>query len=227
MTIYQFPKDLSLDLQPYMIFKAFEWKTRGKQTQNIETIEDTRNSDTIILPISTNGIIDSINNSWENAIGLTASSFKDVIIRNIGAKGLDLLGDLGKYFSARRGFLVNDHSSLAFTGTEFRQFEFNFTLIPKNSVESNVILEIVKSFKRNSLPEYREWKIIYPNYWNIIIMFPGSKEIIKFKKCILSSFNNSYFGDGIPSILKDGTPLKTDISLSFNELEKIDRKDYT
>jgi len=222
--MYKFPKDMNDNIQPYMVFNAFSWTMRGKKTQDVSTNKQTQ--DSIVLPMSTNGIIDSINNNWESGVGLGAEGFTDALKTNILGKTVDAFGDLAKFYGAKRGELVNDYASFAFTGTEFRTFEFNFTLIPKNKSEANTILEIVKAFKRNSLPHYEKYKISYPNYWDILIKLPNSTEIIKIKSCVLNTFTSTTFADGVPSIYTDGNPQKVDITLSFTEIEKIDRNDY-
>jgi hypothetical protein len=224
MSIFQFPKDMRTNIQPYMVFNAFKWSARGKKDQDIQTTQQIQ--DSIVLPISTNGIIDSISNTWESGVGLGALSFKDAIGRSLISKVTDAFGDLGKYIGSRRGELVNDYASLAFGGTDFRSFEFSFTLMAKNANESIIINDIIKAFKRNSLPAYTQWKIKYPNFWNISIKFPGDKDIIKIKKCVLNNFTSNIFTDGVPSIHPDGTPQKIEISLSFTEFEKIDRNEY-
>ena len=224
MAHYQFPKDMKLDSQPYMIFRAFKWSMRGRKTQDIHSVQ--KGEDTIVLPISTNGVVDSISNNWEEGVGIADVGLKDVFFRNLVSKVADSIGDLGKYISARRGFLVNDYAGLAFSGTSFRTFEFSFTLIPKNSDEATTILNLVKAFKRNSLPEYQEWKILYPNYWNIFIRFPGDREVVKLKNCVMTTFTSNIFDDGVPTIFSDGTPQKTTLSLGFTELQKLDRRDY-
>lgn len=224
MTQYQFPKDLILDIQPYMIFNSYSWSMRGKKTQDIQSIK--KPEDTIILPISTNGVIDSTSNNWEQGVGLGASGIKDVFVKNILSGISSSLGDLGKYITSKRGFLVNDYASLAYSGTDFRQFEFSFTLIPKNSSEANSINNLVKSFKRNSLPSYTKMKIIYPNYWTIMIKIPNHDDLIKLKNCVLTNMSVQYFNDGVPSIYMDGNPQKTEISVSFTELDRQDKKDY-
>ena len=92
MSNYQFPKDLKLDIQPYMIFSAFQWSMRGKKTQDIKSIQKAR--DSIILPISTNGIVDSINNNWEEGVGIADVNLKDVFLRKLASSVSEGLGDL-------------------------------------------------------------------------------------------------------------------------------------
>jgi len=224
MALLQFPKDLNLDIQPYMIFNSFKWTMRGKKTQDIRSIQ--QSEDSIILPISSNGVIDSINNNWESGVGLAAGNIKDVFLQSLISKVSDAFGDLGKYISARRGFIVNDYASLAFNGTDFRNFEFSFTLIPKNQQESNTVIDIVKTFKRNSLPEYRGWKILYPNYWNVLIKFPSDQDVVKIKNCVINNFSVNTFTDGNPTINTDGNPQKTEITVNVTELQKLDRVEF-
>lgn len=226
MANYIFPKDLNVDIQPYMIFNSFTWKTKGLSKRSSQISTTQKIVDSIVLPMPTNGIVDSISHNWEHGVGLDAAGFKELVQRNLGAKALDLVGDLGKYYTSQKGFLINDLASLAFTGTNFRSFEFNFTLMPKNSEESNTIDEIVKAFKRNSLPEYQEWKILYPNFWNVIIKFPQDRDVVKIKKCVATSTNTNIFADGTPTIFTNGAPHKTEVGISLMELQKLDRTDF-
>lgn len=225
MSNYQFPKDLSLDIQPYILLTALSWKMRGKKTQEITNIRNIE--DSIVLPLSDNGITNNISNNWEEGVGLGAGSFKEAFIKNLVGKISESLGDLGKYVASRRGFAINDYASLAFSGTDFRTFDFEFSFIPKNLDESVTLENIIKVIKKNSLASYQGWKINYPNFWNIDIVFPGDKDIITINNCVLTNFSDQYFKDDSKAINKNGYYLKADISMSFKELDKIDRRDYT
>jgi hypothetical protein len=226
MANFLFPKDLDVDIQPYMIFNAFSWKAKGISKRSAQVSTTQRVEDSITLPLPTNGIVDSISHNWEEGAGLGGSGIKDVLVHKLGAKGQDLIGDLGKYYTVRGGYLINDLASLAFTGTHFRNFEFSFTMIPKNVDESNMIDNIVKAFKRNSLPSYQQWKILYPNFWNIIIKFPEDRDIIRIKNCVITATNLSLFADDNSSIFTNGSPHKTELSISLTELQKLDRSDF-
>ena len=224
MTEYRFPKDLNLEIQPYFIFSSFEWSSLRKSTQEPKTIKTP--VDTIILPLPTNGIVDNISHNWDEGIGLSASSYTDVFVKNIINKGVDLFGDLGKYIQAEKGAMINDYASLAFGGTNFRIFDFTFNLAPKNEQESIVLKNVIKSFKRNSLPLYDDWKIHYPNFWNIKIVFPNNEDLVKIKNCVLTSVIVNHFPDASLTVYKNGTPIKPEISLNFKELQKVDRREY-
>jgi hypothetical protein len=224
MATYQFPKALNLAIQPYMIFRSFTWSMTGKKNQDITSVQSF--VDSIILPIPVNGVVDSMTHNWNEGVGLNATNFREVLQRSVLAKTSDAFGDLGKYIGAQKGVVFNDYSSLAFSGTDFRQFSFDFTMIPRNQEESNTINEIVKSFKRNSLPEYNEWKISYPNFWNVLVKFPDDSDLVKIKNCVVNSLTCNYFADGVPTVFQTGSPQKIDLSIGITELLKLDRRDY-
>ena len=224
MTEYKFPKDINLDIQPYFVFSSFTWSALRKANVDPRSVKTP--VDTIILPMTTNGIIDNITHNWEEGAGLNASTFTDVFIKNTINKVVDSFGDLGKYISAEQGAIVNDYAGLAYSGTGFRLFDFTFNLAPKNAAESQMLQNLIKAFKRNSLPEYAGWKILYPNFWHVQIVFPHKKDIVKIKNCVLTSIISSYFPDNNMTILKDGNPVKQEMTLNFKELQKIDRRDY-
>jgi len=224
MADFKFPKDLNLEIQPYFMFSAFEWSSSRKSTQELRSIKTP--IDTIILPLPTNGIVDNITHNWDEASGLTASGYLDVIQKNLINKAIDLTGDLGKYVQAEKGVMINDYASLAFGGTNFRSFDFTFNLTPKNASESKELQNLIKAFKKNSLPLYDDWKIYYPNFWNLKIVFPGGIDIIKVKNCVMNSIIVNHFPDTNLTTFKDGTPIKPELSLVFKELQKINRKEY-
>ena len=224
MANLQFPKDLDLDTQPFMLLTAFSWNMRGKKTQDLKTTVNVE--DSLILPMPSNGIIDSTQHNWDEAAGLGASNLTKTFVRNAVTKTADVFGELGKYITAKEGYAINDYASLAFSGTTFRTFDFTFNLMPKNESEAETLRNVVKSLKRNSLPEYADWKISYPHFWNIDVKFPNNKDIIKIKNCVMMTLTVSHFPDNTITIYKDGSPIRAEISTTFRELERINRSEY-
>ena len=226
MTIYSYPADLDKEIQPYFQFKARKWVQKGKKTINPRRIIDTEGLDVVRLPMSTNGLIEAFGHNWEEGTGLGASTFTDAFLKNILGKVSDSFGDLGRYYSVKKGLIVNDYAGLSYSGTNFRIFDFVFSLTPKNQNESNIIKEIVKVFKRHSLPKYNDKFIDYPRYWAIDVIFPGANDFIQIQNCVCTNVSFNYFPDSTFNVLQDGSPVKTEIALNFKELEKIDRRLY-
>ena len=224
MANYKYPKDMNLDIQPYFMFNSFSWSMRGKKTQEPTSVREIQ--DSIVLPMATNGVIEAFSHNWDEASSIGSESYTQAVVKNLIGKVVDLTGDLGKYMSVRRGFTINDYASLAFSGSNFRIFDFSFQLAAKNASESSTIQDIIKAFKRNSLPSYQGWKILYPNFWSVSIVFPNNRNIIKIKDCVITNLNVSHFPDNVFNLFKDGNPIKPELTVTFKELDKIDRSEY-
>ena len=121
---------------------------------------------------------------------------------------------------------VNPHVEFFFETVNPRTFTFDFKLSPRNIDESRAIQEIVKTFKYHSAPESlgseagRYWK--YPQvfeieYWNSDITH-------KIAECALTQIAVNYSGMGENHTFYDGSPIQTDITLNFQELDIITKE---
>ena len=224
MTIYTFPKKLDSAIEPYIMFQSHEWETKDKKTQDVSTYQT--HVDTIALPMSSNGIISSISNRWEESDINRSESLTEGFKAFLASKAKDIGGTLLNRYEYEQGSTINDFMSLVYDGVNLRQFNFTYELIPESAEESEIIRNVVKSFKRNSLATYtQEWQIFYPNFWTIRIVFPQEKNIIVIKDCVCTSITDSYLTDTkIP--FHDGSAPKVDLELSFKELDKVSGSDY-
>lgn len=57
--------------------------------------------------------------------------------------------------AAETGTAINPHQALVFSGVGVRQYQFDWTLIPNNEAEANNIRNIIRAFKKHSLPTYQ------------------------------------------------------------------------
>jgi len=224
LTIYTFPKKLDSAIEPYIMFQSFEWTTIGKKTQEVEV---NRNPiDTIALPMSSNGIISSISNKWEESDIKKTENLTESLKAYGASKAKDLGGiAINRYFYDE-GIAINDFMGLVYDGVNLRQFSFTYELIPESAEESEIIKEIIKSFKRNSIGTYtKEWQVFYPKFWTIRVIFPQDKSNIQIKDCVCTSITDAYFTDSkMP--FNDGSPPKVDFDITFKELDKLSGEDY-
>jgi predicted transcriptional regulator len=217
----QFPKDIDLNKHPFMKFTAYRWNATGKINQSVTT---TKNSvGTVILPFSESGLNDSISSNWSEEEGLLVSGGKDAAAKYFKSKVKEMAGELYKFARYRQGSTLNDFASLLYEGVGFREFPLTFNLVPKNLDEATTIENIVKFFKRNSLPHYREQVMDFPNFWQISAVFPGNKNVTHFRSCVITSLEFNYFPDSIVTVFKSGHPIKITASITFKELEKLDK----
>ena len=138
-------------------------------------------------------------------------------------------------FAIERGAIITARTEMMFKGTGRRSFSFSFTFIPKDSTETQIVHDIVKEFKVGMSPTYKTSgsvrELTIPDVFSIDYMhINGPNEYInKIGKCYLKTMDVAYGGDKFvtynpsDSGLKGAPPQKTTITLSFQELEIMDR----
>lgn len=215
-----YPDILDKTNSPFMKFVAYEWKTRGKRTQTAKSnkiiIEE------IYLPISRNGVSESITNNWDASENMSNTSAGNFLKTAIGKQAKNLAPGLAKFTEFQTGQILNDYSALTYNGNNFREFTMSYDLIPASAKEAENIKEIVNSFKKYSLSEYKGFKVLYPSFWAIDMIIPNGEAPVKFKDCVIVDVNVDYFQDENMSTFKDGNVNKS-LSVSFREIERISR----
>jgi hypothetical protein len=129
----------------------------------------------------------------------------------------------------------NPYLKMLFRGVNFRTFEFVFKFAPRNEQESQIIADIIKSFRTASLPEYNDGDnfLGYPNEVKIeyLQIKPGqsgsvvNKWLNKFKNCVITDVHVNYTGAGFYATMRDGFPSETELRIQFSENEILTRKD--
>lgn len=148
--------------------------------------------------------------------------------------GYDLLGKIfsnagmesiqGKYDQSR-GKVVNPHMANLFKGVDFRQFQFDFDMVPKNKTESDNINQIIRQFKFHmhpSLPKEvsNTRYFIYPSNFVIGLFSPKQDYMFKISTCVLTKMDVDYGGTGSPAFFKEtGAPVAIKMTLHFKEIE--------
>ena len=124
-----------------------------------------------------------------------------------------------------QGKSINPYFELFFESVAPRTFSFDFKMSPRNAQESEAIQNIVRAFKTFAAPpgghgeSLRYWG--YPSmfeieYWNV-------DKIHKLKPCALQNITINYAGAGTNHTFYDGTPIQTDMTLTFMESELLTR----
>lgn len=132
------------------------------------------------------------------------------------------------------GLLVNPHMAVAFTGVEFRTFQFSFQLMAKNPEESESIRQIIKFFKKHMHPSIKggaagsgRW-LLYPKNFDITMNAPidGNIHMFEIKTSALKSVEVDYAGSGTPSFFNAGAPVDVRLDLQFQELTWLTQEDF-
>ena len=200
-------------------------------------------------------VVDTLN------LGLSAKTKDDVIGVATKAGELALKGassvlhkmiresDIASPVEKLTGQIYNNYEEQFFGGIGFRSFAFNYKFQPTSHDETNVVKEIIRTFRRNALPELSADKLTnyYPSQFEIEFVTPhinesnyggyggGTKKgnksktgsytnpyMPRFKPLVCTGCNVTYgSGGGSFSSFKDGSPVEIDLELSFTETEKV------
>ena len=130
-----------------------------------------------------------------------------------------------------KGEIFNPNMELLYEGPRLRDFSLNFTFLPKSPAEAAVVNQIIKHFKTNSSPSNDRGGNMFgvPNVFQVTYKKDGQDHpyMNRFKRSALSDMNITY-NSGLPfhSSFVDGMPVKTDMTLSFMEVDIITREDH-
>ena len=129
-----------------------------------------------------------------------------------------LKGDSRQAVGIATGTTLNKNIVTEFTGVSTRQFGFQFKLMSGSVQESNVIREIVDTLRRGIYPEGNSLQLKYPPTWTINFMKGGEqiKYLPKIFEVYLTTMSTSYNASA-NLFHEDGSPIETDIQLSFTE----------
>lgn len=109
-----------------------------------------------------------------------------------------------------------------------RRFRFTYYLAPKSEQEANAVDDIIETFRYYSLPELDPSLFYYnfPAEFEISFMHDGmeNKHIPRIATCALEDVSVNYSPRGDWASFADGSPVVRQMTLSFVELELIDRR---
>ena len=128
----------------------------------------------------------------------------------------------------QRGFIKAPQMELAFKGISKRQFQYNFTMMPKSEPEAEQIEAIVKTFKAHMLPSMTLGdirRLDIPSTFDIEYYYDNAvnPHLHKISTCVLETMSVSYGGDRYKAY-DGGRPVVTSLSLSFKEMDLITRE---
>ena len=123
------------------------------------------------------------------------------------------------------GQVINPNLELLFNGPNLRQFNFNFTLTPRDSGESKTIKQMIRFFKKSMNPEIVKEKLFLytPDIFQIEYKFKGGEHpfLNKIKPCALQSFNVNYTGGNSYMTYQDGSMTQYQFTMVFGEIVPI------
>ena len=126
------------------------------------------------------------------------------------------------------GKVANPATKLLFRSPSLRQLQLDFRLAPTSQKEAAEITKIVSVFRQAAYPalDLSSYNALYnvPNLFNIKFAFKNkdgnaNPYMIQFKRCYLTQVTTTYNGSGVPAFFNDGSPVETNLTLTFQETE--------
>lgn len=136
--------------------------------------------------------------------------------------------EIGKAITNKLGYTFNPQQQTLFEGIDFREFQLDFTFTPTSREEAATVQEIIKVLRVAAAPTKVKatggFFFVPPSVFNISFFFNSqiNYSIPPIRPCVLQNITLNYAPNGWAA-MKDGSPVQTTISLSFRELDLVDR----
>lgn len=134
-----------------------------------------------------------------------------------------------KYAGGKLGYTFNPQQQMLFEGIEFREFQMQFVFTPTSKKEADNVRRIIKMFRTAAAPTRNTGAAGFfftpPSVFNISFFFEGAynKYITPIRPCVLQNLSVDFAPNGW-SAMRDGSPMQTSLTLSFKEIELVDRE---
>jgi hypothetical protein len=164
----------------------------------------------------------------------------DIIKDTVGALpvvGKTLAGavdsDITKFVTQKSlGLAINPKQQVMFEGIPLRTYQMQFTFTPYSQQEADTVKQIIDLFKQESRPQLvtSAGGMLYvpPSVFKPVFMFNGgvNTKIGAYGNSVIESVDVNYAPNGWATH-KDGTPVQTVVSISFKELDLVDKNALT
>lgn len=184
-----------------------------------ETVNAIANQDTISGAIGA-GVGSLAGSVINKAKKINAAAAASIVARNV-LKQQQIADTID--FGARQVLAPNTNTS--FQNTNVRSFAFAFKLVSKNKSEAQTIKKMDSIFRHYMYPEGNDVLLKYPPMWKIRFYNKGQEEnqfIPKIYPCYLTGMTST-FNSSTNIYHEDGSPVETDMQLSFQEIKALHR----
>jgi len=136
------------------------------------------------------------------------------------------------------GLVINPRQEQLFQSVGARTFDFSFSLAPRNQEESVIINKLIRAFRKYSHPKISstnaflevpaEFEIRYYKIYNVGKTDEVVQENLflnKIGRCVLQQVSVDYTPNGINATFEDGSPVRTSLTMTFQEMRPLVRED--
>jgi len=198
------------EAKPYVLLTALEVEVNQETLKSLESNVNTFiPRGTITLPMPTNSLMDSTSHTFDNKQGLLSSLTTG------------LTPDAALSMGARAGIVVDPSFSQVYNGSNVRNVNMSWNLVPRSRQESSEINKILKFIKFASSPESSQTgKLGFlksPYVWKVTFSNSETQALLDFNELALVSLDIEQMGSGNSATFRDGSSKNIHLSMSFAE----------
>jgi len=133
-----------------------------------------------------------------------------------------------KLLLATQGLAINPQQQLLFDGIDFRTYQMAFTFTPYSKQEAETVNKIIQLFKYHAAPQITTGGagmfFVPPSTFDLEFLFNGKRNenINRVAESVIESIDINYAPNGWAAH-DDGAPVQTTLTISFKEIELIDK----
>ena len=169
---------------------------------------------------------------------ITDPTVAEALKQGLVAQAVNVFGanvDTNSLISRTQGQVLNPNLELLFKGVILRQFNYSFTLTPRNRQEAKQVKGIINTFKKRMAAKSQSSTgggqgifIKAPDVFQPQFMMGGRPHpfLYTIRQCALTNMSVNYDASGAYATYADGTPVKMTMHLSFRELSPVYNEDY-
>lgn len=163
------------------------------------------------------------------AVSKNMGNIPDAVRQAIISGGAGIAGvSANQMMAYSRQQIFNPNVELLYEGPQMRSFGMNFNFIPKDAQEANSVRGIIKYLKVYSSPANMGTLYEIPYVFRVTYGGLAGNFMNQFKRAALTSISVQYnAGLDMHATFSNGCPIRTDISLSFMEVDVITRDDHS
>ena len=197
-----------------------------------ETVNGARNS-----PGGAAKVINAAASQMGRSIGSRAASLNAAAAASIFARDFVKAEGIANVLDYSNRQVIAPNTNTTFSNVNVRSFGFSFKMVAKDKKDSDVIADIVTTFRRYLYPEGDQLILKYPPVWSIRF-YNGLDEVAgdlgrgrdtqemeylpRIGLCYLTSFSSTY--NASTNIFhKDGSPTEVDVNMTFQETKAYHR----
>jgi len=164
--------------------------------------------------------------------GVKAATFNTLLQGINAVAGADI--SLNKALGTVTGTILNPNVELAYEAPKLRTFSLKFKLVPRTVLEAKDIRKLCNTFKKSMLPKFAGQAlfgaqeeaanlITIPDLCQVYFMKGSSFHpyLPKYKLCGITDVSINYTAAGAYATLTDGSPVATELTITFLESKLI------